>query len=305
MSSAMPSKSVAASSQLLSLDSDSSMKVNVHALIAREEAEVLAFLARRPIHTSFITGLIHDNGLVSPFNRGSFYGFRNSSGHLEGVALIGRKTIIETNNEEAQEAFAHLALKTPLSFLLRGERSQIERLKNLCEVMGRTPRLICRELLLAQNSLPEGIEEVHELRPATEDHLQSVVDVNAKMFFEENGVNPLKIDPEGMRQRVAQRIEQRRVWTWVKQGRLIFKADVITETPEAAFIEGVYVHTDERGKGIGLRCMTQLARHLLQCTTSLSLIVNEENLIARALYRKAGYEHHCNYSTLYFSGMIE
>src|SRR4026208_2095608 len=61
-----------------------------------ETAEALSFLSRRPIHTVAMAGFIHDNGLVSALNRGTFYGCRNSGGELEGVALIGHATLLET-----------------------------------------------------------------------------------------------------------------------------------------------------------------------------------------------------------------
>ena len=41
------------------------------------QAEVLEFLAQRPIHTVAMMSLIHDNGLVSPLCRGTFYGCRD------------------------------------------------------------------------------------------------------------------------------------------------------------------------------------------------------------------------------------
>src|SRR6185436_20691196 len=61
-----------------------------------DEEEVLNFLSRRPIHTVAMVGFIHDNGLVSTLNRGTFYGCRNYEGNLEGVALIGHATLLET-----------------------------------------------------------------------------------------------------------------------------------------------------------------------------------------------------------------
>src|SRR2546430_5209448 len=48
--------------------------VSVFELTEKERNEVLAFLAERPVHTVCIAGFIRDNGLVSPLNRGSFYG---------------------------------------------------------------------------------------------------------------------------------------------------------------------------------------------------------------------------------------
>ena len=56
--------------------------VSVERLTNSDEAEVLKFLAQRPIHTITMMGMIHDNGIVSPFNRGTFYGCRDVNGHL-------------------------------------------------------------------------------------------------------------------------------------------------------------------------------------------------------------------------------
>src|ERR1051326_3152111 len=47
---------------------------NISELNRRDEAEVIEFLSARPLHTVFMMGLIRDNGLLSPKNRGSFYG---------------------------------------------------------------------------------------------------------------------------------------------------------------------------------------------------------------------------------------
>ncbi|PYS80708.1 MAG: DUF4081 domain-containing protein, partial [Acidobacteria bacterium] len=49
------------------------------------------------------------------------------------------------------------------------------------------------------------------------------------MTLEETGVNPLETDPAGFRERCARRITQGRVWVCVKDGRLLFKADVISD----------------------------------------------------------------------------
>ena len=50
---------------------------------------------------------------------------------------------------------------------------------------------------------------------------------------------------------------------WVEDGTLMFKADVITDTPEVVYLEGVWVDPSERGNGNGLRCMSQLNREFL------------------------------------------
>jgi hypothetical protein len=54
--------------------------LNVQALVRGCEAEALSYLAARPLHTVYMAGLIHDNGLVSAQNRGTFYACREANG---------------------------------------------------------------------------------------------------------------------------------------------------------------------------------------------------------------------------------
>ena len=123
--------------------------------------------------------------------------------------------------------------------------------------------------------------------------------VQAELAFIESGVNPLYKDPAGFRQRCARRIEQGRTWVWVEEGRLIFKAEIVSDTPDVIYVEGVWVNPEERGKGYGLRCISQLSRNLLQRTRSVSILVNEQNPAALSLYRKAGYKVSGYYDTIY------
>jgi len=115
----------------------------------------------------------------------------------------------------------------------------------------------------------------------------------------ESGINPLESDPVGFRRRCARRIEQGRTWVWIEQGKLIFKADVVAETPDIIYLEGISVSEQHRFKGYGLRCLTQLARNLLLNTKSICLLVNEENLSAQALYKKAGFKLQGLYDTIF------
>lgn len=271
----------------------------VQKLTNADETEVLEFLSARPIHTVFMAGFIQDNGIVSPFNRGTFYGCRNQRGQLEGVALIGHATLFETRSEAAIKAFARLAQKDARAKIIIGEEVNVESFWHYFAEVGRTPRQICRELLLEQRWPVENFKEPLELRPATLNDLGHVVSTHAAMAFEESGVNPLETDPIGFRIRTARRIEQGRVWVLIKDGKLIFKADIMSETPDIIYIEGVYVSPEDRGKGYGVSCMRQLGCEMLARAVSISLLVNERNEAALNLYYKAGYQLRSYYSTIF------
>ena len=175
--------------------------VTVQALGSGQEAEALHFLAERPVHTVFMTGLIRDNGLVSPLNRGTFYGCRNAAGELEGVALIGHATLIDTNSESALEAFARLTQECAGANMIMGEQEKMERFWAYYSESGQVPRLACRELLLEQRWPIQVQEAVPALRIATIEDLDLIVPVHAQMAFDESGVNPLDVNPEGFRRR--------------------------------------------------------------------------------------------------------
>lgn len=272
--------------------------LTVQSLTLGHEDEVLAFLAQRPIHTVIMAGFIRDNGVVSLLNRGNFYGCRNAKGRLEGVALIGHVTMVEPASDEALELFAQLARKYERAHVIVGEQEKVERFWEFYGPTGQSMRRLCRELLFEQSWSGEVLETV-DLRLATLDDIEQLLPVHAQMAFEESGINPLERDPIGFRERTTRRIEQGRVWVSLNQEKLVFKADVISDTPEQIYIEGVYLNPQERGKGYGVRFVSQLSRSLLAKTKSVSLLVNEKDQVAQACYRKAGYKECGYYDTVY------
>jgi predicted GNAT family acetyltransferase len=264
-----------------------------------DKDEVFAFLAVRPLHTVYISGLIRDNGLESPLNRGKFYCCRNEEGQLEGVALIGHATLIEARTEAALQTFAAMAQTCKRAHMIMGESEKIQTFWNFYADGGQSPRLACRELLFEQRWPVEVRKEVRGLRRATLRDLEMVLPVQAEMAYEESGVNPMEKDPNGFRLRCARRIEQGRVWVLIENGRLIFKADIMSDTAEVVYLEGIYVAPEERGNGVGRRCLSQLTRNLLARTKSVSLLVNEQNQMASEFYLKAGFKMRAHYDTIF------
>jgi predicted GNAT family acetyltransferase len=263
------------------------------------KSEVLAYLNRRPLHTVVMSGLIRDNGVESPLNRGTFYTCRDQQGRLVGVTLIGEITMLETHTEPALAAFAHLTQETPNIYMIMGEEKKIGRFWKHYAGQGQPMRCFCREFLYKFDSPANESESVPNLRPATAEDLELVMQVHARMAFEESGINAQEADPEGFRQRCLRRIEQERVWVWIEKERMIFKADIISETPEVIYLEGVYVNPENRGRGHGRRCLSQLSRDLLRRTKSVCVLVNEQNRTAQDLYRKAHYQLRGRYTSVF------
>ena len=273
---------------------------NLMRLEERHKDETLAFLSSRILHTFVMTGWLHDNGVVNPLNRGTFYGYRNGNGALDGVALIGHTTLFEAQSVEALSAFAGLTQECSAASALMGEEKKVKQFLNYY-VSGRpAPRLACREMLYEQRHKEQIGDEIPGLRLATSAELDLVANVHAELTAAETGVNPLETDPDRFRMRCGRRIHQDRVWVNVEDGRLLFKADVITQLPEVTYLEGVYVAPEKRGNGFGSSCMRQLTNHLLDHSKSVCLLIKEQNAAASSCYQKAGYRLREYYETLFF-----
>ena len=268
-------------------------------LTHESQSEVLRFLAERPLHTAVMSGFIRDNGLESELNRGRFYGYRNKAGTLEGVSLIGHATFIEARSDNAMLGFARLARDFSNVHMIMGEHEMIKRFWKYYSSGGQASRRWCQETLFELRQPRTGFHSVSGLRTANLDDLSTIMAVHARLAFEESGVNPLEIDPKGFRMRCQRRIERDRVWVWVENGELIFKADVISDTPDVIYLEGIYVDQNQRGKGYGSRCVLQLSHHLLRRSKSISVLVNQERRHAQNFFNSLGFLARGLYDTIF------
>lgn len=272
----------------------------VEKLTDAHRTETLQFLNERPVHTVVMTSFILDNGLQSTLNRGEFYGCRDSAGKLEGVALIGHHTLVEARTPESLKALAFKAQSSKTAIhLVMSSGTSAEEFWSHMTIGLRDPRLVCVEKLF-ELSFPLAVAaRTNNLRPATRAELYQVAAAQAEIAFGESGVNPMDTNPEGFVKRVARRIEQGRVFVVVDDGTLIFKADIIAETSETAYLEGIYVAPQYRGRGIGSSCLAQLSQQLLTRVSNVCLLSNTSFEDAHASYRRAGFKSTGQCTTLF------
>jgi predicted GNAT family acetyltransferase len=261
--------------------------------------EVLDFLSRRPLHTFIMASFIRELGVISAAHRGGFYAYRNALGALEGVALIGHLILVETNSDLAMQAFARIAQNCLTANTVLGEWTKVGEFLDCYSQGASTPRRLNRQLLMERNQPISLPEQIGYLRIANLDDLDLIVPVHAQLAFEESGVNPLEIDPDGFRERCAKRVERQKVWVVTQGGQLQFKAEVVAETPEVTYVEGVYVGAQQRGQGFGASCLAQMTNELLRQSDSVCLFANLTNHAAQNCYRKAGYTLREYYDSLY------
>ena len=148
-----------------------------------------------------------------------------------------------------------------------------------------------RYSLLKQSWPTEAREPISGLRKATLEDLDLVVKAHAQSGSEETGVNGLEQDPVGFPQRCGLRIERGHTWVWINDGKLIFKVEILTDTPELIYLESMWIAPEERNKGYGLRCIAQLGREFLKRSAAICLLVQEQNIAAQMIYEQAGYKN--------------
>ncbi len=262
--------------------------------------EAIEFLNLASVHSVILYGFLSDNGLNERLNRGKYFGHRNREGELDGIALIGHSTIFDVRTDAALLAFAKEARRAtnPIN-LIMSSGEQAETFFNEYSNCLYAPRKRCVEHSFV-TGYPFAVQ-ASDRRPrlATADELEPVARVQAELALNESGVNPLAIDRDGFLSRVLRRIDQGRTYVVTENGSLIFKVDLMAATSEMAYLEGVYVAPEERGKGTGSSCLSQVCIELLSISSSVCLLSNREMEHAHKCFERAGMQRSDDLVTLF------
>ncbi|HXG84225.1 MAG TPA: GNAT family N-acetyltransferase [Pyrinomonadaceae bacterium] len=230
--------------------------------------------------------------MESENNRGKFYGYRGASGALEGVALVGHTTLIESPSEDALAAFALIALQSdaPIHIIMSDEKT-VENFWENYAVDNRSPRLTCSELLFELNFPYFELGCDWNVRLAEREELAPIAEAHAEVAFAESGIDPMMKDRNGFLARTLRRIEQKRTFVVFENNKLVFKADVVAETAEVIYLEGIYVAPEFRGQGIASSCLSKLSAELLCRAEHICLLSNVKFRSAHRSFLKAGFKN--------------
>jgi predicted GNAT family acetyltransferase len=137
------------------------------------------------------------------------------------------------------------------------------------------------------------------VRRVRADELDAYLVAAIDMFIGEVGIDPRIGDGgRGYRRRVAGLIAAGRAWARFERGEVIFKAEVGSQSPSVGQIQGVWVHPDWRGRGIGTAGTATLAAAVVRSGRTASLYVNSFNTVARATYDRIGFTQVGTFATV-------
>lgn len=148
---------------------------------------------------------------------------------------------------------------------------------------------------------PPAVAPDPQVRPVSIHELDRYLPAAVSMFTEEVGVDPREGDGgAGYRARVAELITSGRAFARFHEGEVVFKAEVGALSRAVGQIQGVWVHPDWRGRGLGTAGTASVALALASMGRRASLYVNAFNTPARAAYERVGFTQVARFATILF-----
>lgn len=281
------------STQIAGVTHDNSIRDSVRELGEKDRDRFLKLVATDPLHGVLLLGMIADREICDPAHRGRFYGHFEGD-QLTAVALLGHHIVI-FGDDSALPYFANKAAEIKAEgHMILGPRAQVEAFWNSLSQYGRKTRMLSDQHWYVCKTPRLPLKQLQLLR-ANAAELPVVADAHAQMAFDSSGKDPRVVDPQGFLHRVADRIAQKRVWVKIQDGKVVFKADLVCETPAAVYIEGVWTHPDYRNQGIGKSCLAELVHRLRREGRAVCLLTEPTELAAVRVYEKVGFVHMDNY----------
>lgn len=131
------------------------------------------------------------------------------------------------------------------------------------------------------------------------DELDAYLVAAIDMFIGEVGIDPRIGDGgRGYRRRVASLIAAGRAYARFEHGQVVFKAEVGSQSPVVGQIQGVWVHPEWRGHGLGTAGTAAVAAAVVNSGRIASLYVNSFNEVARAAYARVGFAEVGTFATV-------
>jgi predicted GNAT family acetyltransferase len=265
----------------------------------RDRAGVRALLERDPVAACMVAARVEVAGL-DPWRLGGELWAVGQ--RLDGLCFSGANLVPLRGERSALRSFADRARRHG-----RGCSSLVGRAELVLplwdELSGHwaPAREIRPDQPLMALAGPAVVPPDPYVRPVRPEELDTYLPAAVAMFTEEVGVDPRLGDGGvGYRSRVAELIAAGRAFARFEGDQVVFKAEIGALSSQVGQIQGVWVHPDRRGHGLGTAGTAAVVERLAAMNRVSSLYVNGFNHVARAAYRRIGFTQIASFATVLF-----
>ena len=225
------------------------------------------------------------------------------NGKIESAVYFGANIIPLNTNEKSQIEFAQYLLDQPkrISSIV-GNKEEVMSFWQILKPFMPNPREIrsTQPLLVIDDSPLVAPDQF--VQPAMMRDLDLLIPACVSMFTEEVGVSPVtEISEKSYRNRVAEVINQRKMFARIENNQVLFKAEIGVTTNQVCQVQGVWVPPHLRGRNLGKSGMASVINFARQnFAPKVSLYVNDYNHRAQAVYKSVGFQEHSTFATILF-----
>ncbi|MFM8597965.1 MAG: GNAT family N-acetyltransferase [Mycobacterium sp.] len=256
--------------------------------VVRDASAVSRVLAADPVAACMVAARVAEHGLDPRGIGGELW----TRWHAESSLCFAGANMIPLRGGPADlVAFADQALRTTrrCSSLVGRADLVLPMWDRLQHGWGPARDVRDRQPLLALTGRPRTPVDPAVRRVRSEE-LDAYLVAAVDMFINEVGIDPRAGDGgRGYRRRVAGLIAAGLAYARFEDGRVVFKAEIGSQSPRVGQIQGVWVHPEWRGHGLGTAGTAAVASAVLGSGRTASLYVNDFNRVARSAYARVGF----------------
>jgi hypothetical protein len=265
--------------------------------VVREAGEVYRVLDEDPVGACMVASRVVEHGIEPAAIGGELWTRQRPT---ESLCYAGANLIPLRGGTDDMYAFADKAMSTArrCSSLVGRAEMVLPMWQRLEHAWGAARDVREHQPLMALSTSPSCAVDP-AVRQVRADELDAYLVAAIDMFIGEVGIDPRIGDGgRGYRRRVAGLIAAGRAWARFERGQVIFKAEVGSQSPSVGQIQGVWVHPDWRGRGLGTAGTATLASAVVRSGRTASLYVNNFNTVARATYDRIGFTQVGTFATV-------
>jgi predicted GNAT family acetyltransferase len=265
--------------------------------VVRDPDAVARVFADDPVGACMVAARVAEHGIDPAAIGGELWTRRRAE---DALCYAGANLIPMRGAAADLLAFAERALSTPrrCSSVVGSAELVLPMWERLEQGWGPARDVRADQPLMALRTRPRCVVD-RTVRRVRVDQLDAYLVAAVDMFIGEVGIDPRAGDGgRGYRRRVANLIAAGRAFARFEHGQVVFKAEIGSQSPAVGQIQGVWVHPEWRGHGLGTAGTAAVADTVVQGGRIASLYVNSYNTVARAAYARVGFREVGTFATV-------